>query len=107
MFEIRHCQYIKADGSPCESPALRDHSYCYFHRNWREQELRRLLGQEESRFPGELPDLQDPAVIQVAANELMRLMLTDQIDDDRAGLLLYALQTAATDLDPLWYADGP
>jgi hypothetical protein len=31
----------------------------------------------------------------------------DEIDDHRAGLLLYALQNAGNSLDQLWYSDTP
>lgn len=106
MLEVYRCQYLKADGIQCGSPALRDHIYCYFHNNWRESELHRLRGEEQSPFPIGIPDLEDPNAIQGAFTEVMRLMLTDQIDDRRAGLLLYALQTAAVHLDQLWYSDA-
>lgn len=99
MFEVYRCQYLKADGIQCGSPALRDHIYCY-------SELHRLRGEEQSPFPIGIPDLEDPNAIQGAFTEVMRLMLTDQIDDRRAGLLLYALQTAAVHLDQLWYSDA-
>ncbi len=108
MPEVHRCQYIKSDGRPCGFPALRDHSYCYFHNHWRESELRRLRGlEQESLFPMGIPDPGDPNAIEGALTEVMRLMLTDQIDDRRAGILLYALQTASGNLDQLWYCDSP
>ena len=107
MSEVYRCQYIKGDGIQCGAPALRDHTYCYFHNNWRESELRRLRGEEQSPFPMGIPDPEDANAIQGAFTQIIRLMLTDQIDDRRAGLLLYALQTSAINLDQLWYADAP
>lgn len=96
------CQYINSDGHQCGSPALRDDNYCYFHKSWRENELRRLRGLPPCLA---IPDMHDENSIEGAFTELLRLMLTDQIDDARAGQLLHALQTSAPDLDELWYAD--
>jgi len=108
MSEVHRCQYIKADDSQCGAPALRDHHYCYFHQNWRESELRRIRGLEQpSPFAAALPDCTDANAIQGALTEVIRLMLMDEIDDRRAGLLLYALQTACDDLDQFWCCDTP
>ena len=106
MSEVCRCQYIKSGDVQCGSPALRDHTYCYFHSNWRESELRRLRGLEQPSFAIGLPDVEDTNAMQGALTEVIRLMLTDQIDDRRAGVLLYALQTASSDLDQLWYCDS-
>jgi hypothetical protein len=38
---FRTCTHIKEDGVLCQSPALRDHQFCYFHLN---PEARRLKG---------------------------------------------------------------
>ena len=96
------CQYINSENDQCGSPALRDDHYCYFHKNWRDNELRRLRGLRPSLA---LPDMHDENSLEGAFTELLRLMLTDQIGDDRAGQLLHALQTSSPDLDELWYAD--
>jgi len=107
MCELRRCQYIKADDSQCGAPALRDHHYCYFHHNWRESEVRRLRGlEQQSPLAMGLPDPMDENALHGALTEVMRLMLMDEIDDRRAGLLLYALQTASNDLNQLWYCDS-
>jgi hypothetical protein len=93
---------MNSNGHRCGSPSLRDDNYCYSHKNWRENELRRLRGLSPCVAP---PDLHDENSVEGAFTELLRLMLTDQIDDARAGQLLHALQTSAPDLDELWYAD--
>ena len=105
MSEVRRCQYIKADGAQCPSPALRDHNECYFHHNWRERELRRIRDLELQ--PPLVPDPMDENALQGALTEILRLMLMDEIDNHRAGLLLYALQNAGNSLDQLWYSDTP
>ncbi|HZU42656.1 MAG TPA: hypothetical protein VE994_08295 [Terriglobales bacterium] len=102
MSGVSRCHYINSDGRHCGSPALREDDYCYFHQNWRENELRRLRGLPPCVA---IPDMHDENSVEGAFTELVRLMLTDQIDDTRAGQLLHALQTSAADLEQLWYAD--
>jgi len=46
----------------------------------------------------DLPMLEDANSIQIALMQLMRLILSGQIDAKTAGLLLYALQTASSNL---------
>ncbi len=107
MSEVRRCQYTKEDGERCGSPAQRGKLFCYFHNIWNEAESRRALEEQQSPFPMGIPDLENPNSIQGAITELVRLMLADRITDRKAGLLLYALQFAATNLKNTWYDDPP
>ncbi len=107
MSEVRRCQYTKEDGEQCGSPAQRGKLFCYFHNVWNEAESRRALEEQQSPFPMGIPDLENPNAIQGALTELMRLMLADRISDRKAGLLLYALQFAATNLKNTWSEDAP
>ena len=84
------CQHIKVNGVRCGSPALRRASYCYFH-----QRLRR------PRLRPSFPPLEDANAVQCAIMEVTRMLLDDQIEPKRAGLLLYALQTASINLKRL------
>ena len=96
---IPRCQHIKVNGTQCGSPALRRHRLCYFHKSW--QQTRIVLGANRARrAPAvfDLPMLEDANSIQVALMQVMRLILNGQIDAKTAGLLLYALQTASTNL---------
>ncbi len=96
---IPRCQHIKVNGTQCGSPALRRHRVCYFHKSW--QQTRIELGANRARrAPAvfDLPMLEDANSIQVALMQVMRLILSGQIDAKNAGLLLYALQTASTNL---------
>ena len=96
---IPRCQHIKVNGTQCGSPALRRHRLCYFHKSW--QQTRIVLGANRARrAPAvfDLPMLEDANSIQVALMQVMRLILNGQIDAKNAGLLLYALQTASTNL---------
>ncbi len=105
MSEVRCCEFIKPDGVRCGSPALRNETHCYFHDQRRQEALRQASLRESSPFPMGIPDLENANAIQGALTEVMRLLIADQIDNRRAGLLLYALQTASHNLRQLWYAD--
>lgn len=105
MSEVRRCEFIKPDGVQCGSPALRNETHCYFHDQRRQAALREASLRQASPFPMGIPDLENANAIQGALTEVMRLLIADQIDNRRAGLLLYALQTASHNLRQLWYAD--
>ena len=105
MSEVRRCEFIKPDGVQCGSPALRNETHCYFHNQRRLEEIRQSSLQPRSPFPMGIPDLENANSIQGALSEVMRLLIADQIDHRRAGLLLYALQTATHNLRQLWYPD--
>ena len=66
------CQHLKLNGTQCGSPALRRNRFCFFHKRFRDE--------------------------QIALMQIMRLILSHQIDHKSASLLLYALQTASTNL---------
>jgi hypothetical protein len=96
---IPRCQHIKVNGTQCGSPALRRNRLCYFHKTW--QGARIALGANRARRASavfDLPLLEDANSIQLALMQVMRLILSGQIDGKTAGLLLYALQTASSNL---------
>jgi len=97
MNSAPRCEHTKIDGTPCGSPALPTSRFCFFHDRFREQHI--TLNQKPSG-PAEmvLPVFEDAASIQIALWEVTRLLLTDQIDHKKAGLVLYALQTASSNL---------
>ena len=107
MAEVRSCQHIKSDGIQCGSLALRDRRYCYYHNKSREYEIARRRGRRSQLRHVNIPDLENPNAIQGALGEVIRLMLTDQIDVRKAGLVIYALQTAAKNLDQLFFDEVP
>ena len=79
----------------CGSPALRGLPFCYFHERWRRIRPHRRPG-DAPRL--QLPLLEDANAIQMALQQVMQAILDNQIDNKRAGLLLYALQTASANL---------
>src|SRR5438067_10692248 len=98
------CQHLKVNGTQCGSPALRRNRFCYFHKLHHEElvelNLDRAKGARASRrkVAITLPVLEDANSIQVSLMQIMRLIITGQIDGKSAGLLLYALQTASSNL---------
>jgi len=123
----RQCEHIKSNGEFCGSPALRGRNYCYFHLTHIGRRLRAerqfqpsqqaqgsagkqdaQLGQEPNaampetgEMPGvalELPPLEDTNAIQIALMQVVDAILHNRLDNKRAGLVLYALQTASRNL---------
>jgi len=96
------CQHIKVNGTQCGSPALRRNRLCFFHKRHHEERI--VLNADRARAARprkiaiELPVLEDAESIQVSLSQIMRLIISGQIDSKTAGLLLYALQTASANL---------
>jgi hypothetical protein len=88
------CHHVKANGTVCESPALKGEDFCYFHTAPRERTKRQRRA-ARLRQPFQLPLLEDANSIQLAIGETLNALLTGQIDHKTAGLVLYGLQTAA------------
>lgn len=100
---IPRCQYIKVNGTQCGSPAMRRNRFCFFHKRWHEQRV--VLGSPDTvsrKRPSkpvlDLPVLEDADAVQVSLMQVMRLLLSGQIEHKTASLLLYGLQTASSNL---------
>ena len=93
------CQHLKTNGTQCGSPALHRNRFCYFHKRYQDERIRLNV---DRRRRGTatffLPVLEDANSIQMSLMQIMRLLLTGQIEHKTASLLLYALQTASTNL---------
>jgi hypothetical protein len=85
-------------GPSCETGTLLHHKFCYFHKQWRQKRLVINSNLQRERGQVTLPVLEDADSIQMGLVEVMRLLVTQQIDHKTAGLLLYALQTASANL---------
>ncbi|HLI62817.1 MAG TPA: hypothetical protein VKV05_05425 [Terriglobales bacterium] len=102
----RQCQHIKANGEFCGSPALRGRRHCYFHlthigRRIRAERLHAAHAARPLAVPEpvlELPPLEDANSIQLALMQVIDALLRNRLDPKRAGLVLYALQTASSNL---------
>ncbi|HET6179354.1 MAG TPA: hypothetical protein VFE61_20670, partial [Candidatus Sulfotelmatobacter sp.] len=93
------CQHLKVNGTQCGSPALRRNRFCYFHKLYQDERIK--LSADRARRGAAtfvLPVLEDANSIQIALMQVVRLLVSQQIDHKSASLLLYALQTASTNL---------
>jgi hypothetical protein len=78
---------------------LRRHRFCYFHKRFQDERIQ--LSADRARrgvATFELPILEDANSIQIALMQVMRLLVSGQLDHKTASLLLYALQTASSNL---------
>jgi hypothetical protein len=89
------CQHIKTNGLQCGSPALREHRFCYFHQRTRELHHLRRKRPEMKLY---IPLLEDANAVQLAIQQVAEAIVEERIDPKRAGLLLFAFQTAACNL---------
>ena len=106
------CQHVKVNGTQCGCPALRRNQLCYFHKRHHDERVQlnldrlkddrtkdaRLKAPRRRPISIDLPVLEDANSIQVSLMQIMRLIITGQLDAKTAGLLLYALQTASANL---------
>ena len=91
------CRHIMPNGSRCQSPALHDAPYCYFHTR-----LHRQL-HAQNKFaddvPLKFPVLEDRSAIQMALNQVFDALASSKLDARRAGLFLYGLTIASRNVD--------
>ena len=96
---FRICNFPKADGLPCGSPALHGKRLCYFHHRdqQRRQHAAAVLRRADVLGP-RLPRMKSLDDIQVALSEVMYAMVDHRISTQRAGRILFDLQQAAIPL---------
>ncbi len=99
------CKHIKADGTTCKAIALRNEVFCYFHLATRDR-VRRQRVATERKLPLQLPVLEDRAAVQLAIGDVINAVLSDRIDQRRAALVLYGLQTAAGNIGNFAFTKG-
>ena len=99
---LNHCRHIKEDGLFCQGPALNGRDYCYFHLRTLGRRLR-MARERARREPHRLilPLLEDMNAVQVARMQVLDALAAGLLEERRAGLLLYGLQQASTDLRSL------
>lgn len=97
---IRHCEHVKTNGHFCGSPAMRGRNYCFFHiiDIGRRLRLQRYFDHGLQAPAIELPLLEDAASIQLALMQVTEALLKGTLDRKTAGLVLYSLQTASSNL---------
>jgi hypothetical protein len=97
------CQHIKINGTQCGSPALRRQRFCFFHKRFQDERIRVAQDRAKDRARHGtgtfvLPVLEDANSIQMALMQVMRLLVSKQIEPETARLLLSALRTASANL---------
>jgi len=93
MYQL--CRHIKTNGMRCQSPALRESAYCYFH-----SRIHNMAKAKTDIWDNvKLPPLEDSASIQIAISEIAAASLSNRLDTRRTGLLLYALQIASQNIN--------
>ena len=97
------CRHILADGHRCGSCCLRREPFCYYHHTTRRPAPKHGSCRPEmepemldTRF--ELPIPEDRSAIQAAIGIILQRIAAGCLDSKRAGLLLYALQIASSNL---------
>jgi len=102
----RQCEHVMTNGEFCRAVALRGRKYCFFHlihigrrlRAERVHELALAIQCDSSAMAMELPLLEDANSIQLALSHVIDDVMHSRLDNKRAGLVLYALQTASANL---------
>jgi hypothetical protein len=86
------CRHIMPTGRKCQSPALRDEYFCYYH--IRLHNLARASTPPKDD-PIKLPAPEDSTAVQLALAQVFNELGANRLDARRAGLFLYGLQIAA------------
>jgi len=82
------CQWVRQDGTSCGSPQMKQHIYCFAHTQM--AEARDLMLK--------LPPPEDANAIQVGLMRIQKAVIEDTISMKKAGLLLYSMQLALTNV---------
>ena len=82
------CQWVRQDGTSCRSPQMKQHIYCFAHMQM--AEARDLMLK--------LPPPEDANAIQVGLMRIQKALIEDTISMKKAGLLLYSMQLALTNV---------
>jgi len=98
---IELCHHIKMNGDRCGAPALRDQKLCRFHNFCGPVQVDVSTSAAEPAAPFFLPALEDAASIQLAITQVCEHLLHRRLDAKKAGVLLYAMQVASSNLSRL------
>jgi len=85
------CEHVKPNGIRCGSPALRDETYCYFHRIWRNhyQDDHKPFRPDPNGILWNFPILENADAIQMSIHLVLDSILANKMELKRASLLLY------------------
>ena len=85
MYKV--CRHIRTSGGRCRAAALRNENFCYYH-----------LSQRHQSITLDLPPLEDRTSIQIAVSRVLASLAAGLIDRRDAGMYLYGIQIAASNL---------
>ena len=88
------CRHIFTDGHRCGSPSLRHEAFCYYHHTT----CRPIAHPRDQNHTLDLPLPEDRSAIQQAIGQVLLAIAANTLDPRRAGLLLYGLQIASSNL---------
>jgi hypothetical protein len=97
MLYPTRCQHLKVNGTQCGSPSLRRKKFCSFHHRNHEDRLQLQIDRRRC-ITVTMPPLEDANAIQISLTQVTRMLLSGAIDQRTAGLLLYSLQIASSNL---------
>jgi hypothetical protein len=89
------CEKVHEDGTVCGCPRMKGYSYCYAHERMLQARPRKLA----------LPPVEDANGIQLAIMMVQKALIDDEISEKKAGLLLYSLQIAASNVEKTTFRD--
>jgi hypothetical protein len=82
------CQWVKQDGTACRSPQMKQHIYCFAHKQMAAARELMLM----------IPVVEDANAIQMGLMRIQKALMEDTISMKKAGLLLYSMQLAMTNV---------
>jgi hypothetical protein len=89
---------MKMNGDRCGSPAQRDQKFCYFHNCCGTVQVDISISAAYPATPFFLPILEDAASIQYTIAQVCEHLLHHRFDAKNAGVMLYAMQIASSNL---------
>ena len=110
MPRYKTCNYVRTNGTVCQSPSLKGSHFCYRDHQRLDNLRQPRTDKHTTKVPGRddmdaeifeslaIPVLEDAAAIQVATSNVLRALGAGHIRPRRAALMLYALQIAAMNL---------
>jgi hypothetical protein len=99
---VRLCTHIKVNGICCGSPSLRGEVFCYFHQRM----IRGVRTPPKSRLHP-MAVLEDEQSIQASLMEIINAVIRNQIDINRARLILRALHIAVKNAGNVHFHRSP
>jgi hypothetical protein len=100
-FPGERCQHIKINGDRCGAPALHERNFCRFHNCCASLEFDISTSAAHPAAFFYLPTLEDAASIQATITQVCEHLLHRRLDPKKAGVVLYAMQVASSNLDRL------